>query len=557
MANNVNFGCMHPVTIQMVSGKVMRVPCGKCPHCLLMKSNELTQRCEFEASLHKYCVFCTLTFDNECLPRCRFEHTPDGLFAVTCGNDAISLPDGERYCRVPEDFDTSRVVGRVQLDGKTFGFAPRFIIQRFMKRLRKHFSLIDDFPVRSFYCMEYGPTKLRPHYHLLLFGDSPKFSESVAECVSSSWPFGYADVQPVQSSASRYVAGYVCGFGSLPSLFTFKEFRPYSRGSNFLGSGLECSLSSSVLENEVDDFTTISGQFNGDYVERSVFRSFQRSIFPKVPYFTQLDIHSLSSSYSIVLPLKRFFKDLSLYEISDAVCSVLELNANGDIPCSFTYQNRFYFVTKSVHQVLEHIKMVYASMGRKSCLGFSVSRDSLYHWLLISRKVCVAFKSSCLRLKYLVFLRDFYSRLKLLQLRSFYQLQVDYINELSECIGVVAASRKCLLFYDFDYNIMSSPNRLPSYSSRLSDLPPALVSFLRNTLAFSVDAYQPELPSDCDFSFGCSEFKEYCSQRESFFKSRDKFKKINESKGILSKHTNLPSSVRRYRKLHNKLIRVL
>ena len=97
------------------------LPCGKCIGCRLEYSRWWALRCVNEASLYDENMFLTLTYNNE------------------------NLPEG--------------------------GTLIKSEIPSFMKRLRRRH---DGRKIRFFGCGEYGDQGDRPHYHILIFGYSPK-----------------------------------------------------------------------------------------------------------------------------------------------------------------------------------------------------------------------------------------------------------------------------------------------------------------------------------------------------------------------------------------------
>lgn len=140
----------------------VRVPCGHCPACRMAESRKWVARMVLEQQCHDVpALFLTLTFDN--------------------------------WCTIDGDF--------------------KDILQRFLKRLRK----VSGQSFRYFACFELGEVTKRPHYHLILFGYVPKFSDDVLgrnrfhdDYVSESWKYGLHEVSVVYDSASlAYVAGYV------------------------------------------------------------------------------------------------------------------------------------------------------------------------------------------------------------------------------------------------------------------------------------------------------------------------------------------------------------
>lgn len=158
--------------------KPIKIPCSRCIGCRLERSRQWAVRCMHEASLYSSNCFITLTFDAQHLP------------------DDMSL-----------DVD---------------------VFQRFMKRLRKRFSGIDEVvgddglvskPIRFYHCGEYGEQFGRPHYHACIFNFD--FDDKYVWKVSNGyplyrspaleelWPYGYSSVGAVTYESAGYVARYI------------------------------------------------------------------------------------------------------------------------------------------------------------------------------------------------------------------------------------------------------------------------------------------------------------------------------------------------------------
>lgn len=144
----------------------IKVPCGQCIGCRLMRSQDWATRLAHEAQMHERTSFVTLTYSDDFLP---------------------------------DDFSVS--VRELQL---------------FMKRVRRRCG-----EVRFFACGEYGSAVGRPHYHLLLFGvdfagdrklwrvapsGSPLYR---SELLEKLWPFGHSEIGQVTAQSGGYVAKYV------------------------------------------------------------------------------------------------------------------------------------------------------------------------------------------------------------------------------------------------------------------------------------------------------------------------------------------------------------
>lgn len=182
-------------------------------------------------------------------------------------------------------------------------------IQNFIKRLRinlnRRYHVSNKFDY--FYTSEYGPTSMRPHFHLLLwFSRSSACYETLKRAIASSW--SYDDYKrtykftEVAKSPSNYLASYVSSNSKLPLLFrTCKDFRPRSYHSqNFGFSSNDYSLeeilklynrrnffvSSSILANVPLPFDTI---LFPEYVIRR--------FFPKIKGFTRLAPYEVLDVY--------------------------------------------------------------------------------------------------------------------------------------------------------------------------------------------------------------------------------------------------------------------
>lgn len=173
--------CLHPVRLSTGF-----VPCGKCVECLKRRQREWFIRLEQECLVASSAFFVTLTYGDE------FLFFDSGIAVVS-----------RRDC------------------------------QLFFKRLRK--TLAPD-KIRYFLCSEYGPTTLRPHYHIILF-NFPVEKFDVYETILSSWRKGFVRVDPINSARLNYVAKYVVCGCVLPEFFDTKSRRPFSLQSRHPGIG--------------------------------------------------------------------------------------------------------------------------------------------------------------------------------------------------------------------------------------------------------------------------------------------------------------------------------
>lgn len=147
------------------------LPCGQCIGCRLERSRQWAVRLMKEAKLHDRSSFLTLTYDDAHLPR---------------------LPNGTPTL-VLED------------------------VQNFLKRTRAHF---EPHRLRFFQCGEYGETTLRPHHHMILFGEdfckdrepiAPSrsgYPQFMSPLLTELWGKGRCTISEVSFESAAYVARY-------------------------------------------------------------------------------------------------------------------------------------------------------------------------------------------------------------------------------------------------------------------------------------------------------------------------------------------------------------
>lgn len=245
------------------SHELIKVDCGNCPACLLSKASKRSYRCNLQQSLSKYCYFVTLTYSSMYLPKANInlmsELYPDDPDLIDTENwdtlyefKVVPRIATKRFDFHDEEYsfrfisNPSRVAYlKKQCDGSNGGVYPQYAntvpylnyadYQYFAKRLRKYiYTDINKYEkIHSFVVGEYGPVHFRPHFHLLLFFDSPQLSQNITRYIRKAWRFGNSDVESARNGASSYVASYVNSRSILPSIFTaHRKISIFSRFSN-------------------------------------------------------------------------------------------------------------------------------------------------------------------------------------------------------------------------------------------------------------------------------------------------------------------------------------
>ncbi len=157
--------CYDPITITDQKTRLpLLVSCRKCIECMQTRANEWALRGHFELKQHNENCFITLTYDDK--------------------NNPVKL--------VKKD------------------------MQDFIKRLRKK---IAPKKIKYFSCGEYGDKKLRPHYHIIIFGydfnDKEYLRKSQSDlpiyeskALNKLWTKGIAIIQDANVNTIRYSAKY-------------------------------------------------------------------------------------------------------------------------------------------------------------------------------------------------------------------------------------------------------------------------------------------------------------------------------------------------------------
>ena len=318
LQNKLVTRCQNPRTVvNKYTHESVVVPCGSCPSCILRRSGIQTNLLTSYSAQFRYVYFVTLTYAPCFLPTLEvsvIETCTDDTADVSCFPDINELDAGDPntylfgFRSVPRSASVkvkNSTVERVFKDpevrfsypmkskellsilGKINHNVPNRIpyvcnrdLDLFLKRLRSYYP---DEKLRYYAVSEYGPTSYRPHWHLLLFSNSERFSETVCENVSKAWSYGRCDASLSRGFAAPYVASYVNSFVSLPDFYTQmpKMVRPKSFHSiGFTESNL---FPRKVRIAEVDEVADKC--LDGVSVERN---GFFRTIKPSWPYLLRL-----------------------------------------------------------------------------------------------------------------------------------------------------------------------------------------------------------------------------------------------------------------------------
>jgi hypothetical protein len=172
---------------EQIKGEHIPFPCGKCPPCKKRRTSGWSFRLVKEGERSKSALFITLTYDTEFVPI-----TPNGYMT-------LELKD----------------------------------LQKFFKRLRK----LTNEKLKYYAVGEYGSTKKRPHYHIILFNANQ-------EHVKRAWALnnhniGNYHIGNVSAASIGYTLKYMSKKSQIPMHQNDdrkKEFSVMSKGlgSNYL-----------------------------------------------------------------------------------------------------------------------------------------------------------------------------------------------------------------------------------------------------------------------------------------------------------------------------------
>lgn len=265
LQNKLVTRCQHPRTVvNKYTHEPAVVSCGHCPSCILRRSAVQTNLLTTYSAQFRYVYFVTLTYAPCFLPTLEVsiaEVCTDDIADVPCVPNINDLDAGdpntylfgfrsvprsasvklknstvERTFKDPEirfsypmkPKDLLSILGKINHNvPNRIPYVCNRDLDLFLKRLRSYYL---DEKLRYYAVSEYGPTSFRPHWHLLLFSNSERFSQTISENVSKAWSYGRCDASLSRGFAASYVASYVNSFVALPDFYTQmpKVVRPKS-----------------------------------------------------------------------------------------------------------------------------------------------------------------------------------------------------------------------------------------------------------------------------------------------------------------------------------------
>lgn len=451
-----------------------QIPCGRCVQCRVSKQQELASMLQIEEYASKYCVFVTLTYDDAHIPALDFRNfvsskvrndlnysshvcvplqndssLPKNVVADLLENGEFTFSNSElRHYNFRRHLYIQRYPSRhlersiaYQDNVVPIVYAPD--IQKFIKRLRQRIKRKYDEKIRYYAVSEYGSNGLRPHFHILLFFNSPRLAQEfrkvhptrtrqdgkqleVADIIASCWRYGVSDSAFTDKSAYSYVASYVNGHADFPSLLArIAPQKAYH--STFLGEyRSKETLQALFQKKNFAELTTLRyvTEQRGISVEKTLpaCRSVNNRFLPK---FTGSDSYDVQDLYSLLT------KTLAIVDRVDQIEAY-----------SIDFMRRFR--ANQLDDVESQIVGLYGPYLNNSVIVHSHSAVlGLFYAAKRFRKLAVYFGTSIF--DYLIhYAIPFQSYLKLKALNEFYaSLELDptaaqeYYSSFDERLGIL------------------------------------------------------------------------------------------------------------------------
>lgn len=421
--------CNNPVSVVGRHGLTL-VGCHSCVQCRVAAQEHLCKLLEVEASKHKYVEFITNTYDDLHLPYIDTSYLYPFGYALRIPNRVI-----KKYNRRTKEFyyvadkisqsfqltdfgtiDTALMLrdyySRVDKYYNRFPNRSRGIrnnsivpilwyddIRKYIARLRKWFKKKYGETIRYYIICEYGTQSFRPHYHILLFHDSPKAREDFRDVrvlsmstpdnprevcreldLAQIWVYGDTTTKVTDGNMQEYVSKYLTQHSDFPRVLD--KFPQRAFHSILLGAKNKAEVRELLTARDFEALST-------DYVVNR--KGIRRSVSMSSAYYSQLSVRFTGSSFynfdatnslfrSVLYCSRRFFcSQGEIYNdasVRDFMLWVLDSNT------SLLYKNIYQF--RAVRRYVEEFaKPIYNSSGSINSLK-SLLYAAQHHYSLSS-----------------------------------------------------------------------------------------------------------------------------------------------------------------------------
>ena len=322
-------------------------PCGTCDVCRQKKSAYVAKKVDSQLNISSYCYLITLSYHDDFLPLAKFIYdkdsnmynikticdrfvTNDGETDVTLMSLPVNLSAIELYDRLLSyrspyaNYDELSIPILNYYDVKCFFKRFRFLLDSLYKPTKSDKEedpegasrlqeIRDACKFSYFVCAEYGGRYKRPHYHILLYANTPlvmqafestnspsPFAISDKDVYNTLWPFGSVNIQSVEDSkgAGSYVSGYVSLSSSDDDFYSLPAIRARSRHSKNFGKEFLYTFADnlqSYANLSPSDFVKHTEVFKGKNVKLSEVFEVVTEIYKPIPHRETLSDDVLSS----------------------------------------------------------------------------------------------------------------------------------------------------------------------------------------------------------------------------------------------------------------------
>lgn len=348
--------CNHPISVSCKHG-ITLVGCHSCIQCRVAAQENLCKLLEVEASKHKFVEFLTLTYDDLHMPYIDTSYQYPFGYALRIPNRVV-----KKYNRKTKSFyfvvdkisksfklvdfhtlDTASMLRnyyeRIDKYYSRFPSRSRGIrnntvvpilwyddIRKYIHRLRKWFIKEYNETLRYYIICEYGTQSFRPHYHILLFHDSPRaradfrivrtLPHSTREnprevCnklyLAQLWVYGVTTTKVTDGNMQEYVSKYLTQHSDFPRVLA--QFPQKSFHSLLLGGKDRMEVKKLFKARDFASLTT-------DYVVNK--KGVRRAVSMSSSYYSQFAVRFTGSSFfnleqtdslfrSVIFVARRFF----------------------------------------------------------------------------------------------------------------------------------------------------------------------------------------------------------------------------------------------------------
>lgn len=483
------------------NGTMHSVPCGHCVDCLALKCRHSADMCKRESEAHRYTFFLTLTYDEKYVPKAILLDTEhDGVSSL----DIVDITtryyqNGKR--KLNPRYNTT--IGRVPCnwDNEKFRafFAkaeaptrkhkkPRYKylrvldkrdVQMFLKRLRLRIQEAFGEEVRHFTVGEYGTEYFRPHFHVLLFFNSPKVARCLRKLVNQSWSFGIAQCESAKSKdgCATYVAEYLNSYFALPSFLGSKQIAPFVQHSRYFGTAYYAKIAEHVYDNPANYFEKNSIAVDNKIIEFVPTSHGANVLYPRAYGFDSRDFNGLLQVYTIYDVLSRTYGSdncsyLTKCVLVNSSCSthnfieLLDIVPHSNVSTYIKHLRTKLFL--KTPQYYENAFTYSHTLTDEDNLVFG----RIYRAIHLSKHFCNFVCNYGDARTMLHKIKDFYNARSLYSLRQMY-IQQQYYSELSNNIDNIDEHYYDIFYYikpgAYDFHKIYDSNQYVIASNRQKD----------------------------------------------------------------------------------------